>query len=111
MNPTEYDQVIVDIAHYVYHYEIKSQKAWDQARIALLDAIGCVIQTAATSAECKDLLGPVSPGTAVPYGFKLPGTCYQLDPVKGAYDLGTMVRYLDHNDALAGADWGHPSGT
>lgn len=30
--------------------------------------------------------------------------------MKGAFDLGAMIRYLNHNDALAGADWGHPSG-
>lgn len=42
-------------------------------------------------------------------GFRLPGTKYQLDIVKGAFDLGTMIRYLDHNDAFPGAEWGHPS--
>lgn len=32
-----------------------------------------------------------------------------MDPTKGAFDFGTMIRYLDHNDALPGVEWGHPS--
>ena len=55
------------------------------------------------------MLGPVVAGTTVPNGFRLPGTSHQLDPVKGAFDLGTLIRYLDHNDAFPGAEWGHPS--
>lgn len=107
---TTYDKIIVDIKNYVYHYEVSSEKAWADSRTALLDALGCAIETAASNTDCKDVLGPIVPGTMVPDGFRLPGTCYRLDPIKGAFDLGTMIRYLDHNDALAGADWGHPSG-
>ena len=105
-----YDQVIVDIKDYVFHYKIESQKAWSYARTAILDALGCAIESVSKSADCRSFLGPVVPGTNVPDGFRLPGTSYQLDPLKGAFDFGTMIRYLDHNDALAGADWGHPSG-
>lgn len=46
----------------------------------------------------------------MPDGFRVPGTGFQVDPVKGAFDLGVLIRYLDHNDALGGAEWGHPSG-
>lgn len=105
---TVYDEVIVNITDYVYHYEITLGRARGDSRVALLDAIGCAIETAASSADCKDFLGPVVPGTT--HWFRLPGTCFRLDPIKGAFDLGTMIRYLDHNDALAGADWSHPSG-
>lgn len=105
-----YDQVIVDIADYVYDYEIETEKAWSSARTAIIDAIGCAIETVAKSSELRKFIGHVVPGTSVPDGFRLPGTSYQLDPIKGAFDLGAMIRYLDHNDALAGADWGHPSG-
>lgn len=107
----DYDQVIVDIVDYVFDYEIKRDEAWASARIAILDAIGCAIETAAKSTDMNRLIGPFVPGSTVPDGFRLPGTSYRLDPVKGAFDLGAMIRYLDHNDALAGADWGHPSGT
>lgn len=110
--PQAYDQPIIDVAHYVFHYQIpdKEQAVWTCARVALLDAIGCAIETAATSRECRALLGPVVADTVVPNGFRVPGTELQVDPVKGAFDLGVLIRYLDHNDALGGAEWGHPSG-
>ncbi|KAH1654176.1 hypothetical protein KXX16_002592 [Aspergillus fumigatus] len=104
-----YDKPIVDITQYVFHYQIDDQKAWSAARVALLDAMGCAIETLSTSEECQKLLGPTVPGTEVPNGFRLPGTNLSLDPVKGAFDMGTLIRYLDHNDALSGAEWGHPS--
>ncbi|KAF2215728.1 hypothetical protein CERZMDRAFT_34526 [Cercospora zeae-maydis SCOH1-5] len=109
MSSDAYDQVIIDIQEYVCHYEITSPKAWRNARTALLDAIGCAIETVATSTECKSMLGPVVPGSSIPCGFRLPGTSFILDPVKGSFDMATAIRYLDHNDAIAGADWGHPS--
>lgn len=105
-----YDRHIQDIVNYIFHYKIDDQKAYRSARSALLDAIGCAIETASKSNECESLLGPVIRGTTVPNGFKVPGTNHQLDPVKGAFDLGVLIRYLDHNDALGGAEWGHPSG-
>ncbi|EKV06467.1 2-methylcitrate dehydratase (PrpD), putative [Penicillium digitatum] len=106
-----YDQPMVDIVYYVYHHPLNQddESIWKCARTALLDAMGCAIETAATSSECRKLLGPVIEGTVVPDGFKVPGTGFQVDPVKGAFDLGVLIRYLDHNDALGGAEWGHPS--
>ncbi|KAF6225159.1 hypothetical protein HO133_010356 [Letharia lupina] len=104
-----YDQIIIDITTYVYHHKPSSPKAWLHARTALLDALGCAIETLTTSPECVRMLGPVVPGTVVPNGFRLPGTSYQLDPVKGAFDMGTLIRYLDHSDGFYGAEWGHPS--
>jgi 2-methylcitrate dehydratase PrpD len=109
--PSPYDKPIIDITQYVFHYHIDDKKAWSAARVALLDAMGCAIETLSTSEECQKLLGPIVPGTEVPNGFRLPGTNLSLDPVKGAFDMGTLIRYLDHNDALGGAEWGHPSGS
>lgn len=105
-----YDQAIVDIKDYVFHYKVDNPKALQCARTALLDAMGCAIETVSKSIPCRSLLGPATPGAITPDGFKLPGTLYQIDPVKGAFDMGTMIRFLDHNDALGGAEWGHPSG-
>lgn len=104
-----YDKVLVDIIKYVFHYEIESPVARERARVALLDALGCAIESLHTSPECENILGPIVPHTIVPNGFKLPGTSHQLDPAKGAFDMGAMIRYLDHNDAYPGAEWGHPS--
>lgn len=105
-----YDEPIADIAQYVFHYGISDQTAIQSARTALLDAMGCAIETASKSEECRSLLGPPVPGTTVPNGFRVPGTKHEMDPVKGAFDLGALIRYLDHNDALGGREWGHPSG-
>ncbi|PYI08458.1 2-methylcitrate dehydratase PrpD [Aspergillus sclerotiicarbonarius CBS 121057] len=104
-----YDKPIRDITDYIYNHPITDPDAYAAARIALLDALGCAIETASKSHAARQLLGPIVPGTIVPNGFKVPGTAYQVDPVKGAFDLGVLIRYLDHNDALGGAEWGHPS--
>lgn len=106
----QYDKVMVDIKDYVFHYKIESPKAWAFARTSLLDSFGCAIESISKSSECRRMLGPVIPGTTVLDGFRLPGTSYQLDPMKGAFDFGTTIRYMDHNDTMGGADWGHPSG-
>jgi len=45
----------------------------------------------------------------VPNGAKVPGTPFQLDPVQAAFDIGTMIRWLDFNDTWLAAEWGHPS--
>jgi 2-methylcitrate dehydratase len=107
----KYDQIIVDIKDYIFHYDIASPKAWENARVALLDAMGCAIETVSKSEDCRRMFGPIATGSTIPNGFRLPGTSYILDPLKGSFDMGTAIRYLDHNDAIAGADWGHPSGT
>ncbi|KAJ5380457.1 uncharacterized protein N7496_002885 [Penicillium cataractarum] len=106
-----YDQPITDIARYIFHYEIDKadEKVWARARLALLDTLGCAIETAATSDECRKLLGLTSKDMIVPDGFRVPGTNLQVDPLEGAFDFGVLIRYLDHNDALGGAEWGHPS--
>ena len=109
-NHTAWDQVLVDIVTYVYRFEIDSPRAWTRARTATLDALGCAIESQHANVGCRSLLGPIVPDTHVRNGCKLPGTLYQLDPIKCAFDLGTCIRYLDHNDALGGAEAGHPSG-
>ncbi|WP_334078854.1 bifunctional 2-methylcitrate dehydratase/aconitate hydratase [Microbulbifer sp. M83] len=104
----EYDQVIQDIADYVLDYEIESEEAWDTARYCLMDSIGCGL-LALGFPECTKLLGPVVDGTRVPHGARVPGTRLSLDPVKAAWDIGCIVRWLDYNDTWLAAEWGHPS--
>lgn len=48
-------------------------------------------------------------GTVVPYGTRVPGTPFVLDPVNGAFNIGAMIRWLDYNDCWLAAEWGHPS--
>src|SRR5690606_22307309 len=58
---------------------------------------------------CTKLLGPLVEGTQVPQGSRVPGTSYRMDPVKAAWDLGAMIRWLDFNDTWLAAEWAHPS--
>src|SRR5689334_23131955 len=102
------DKVLVDIAEYVSHYQIESAEAYDTARLCLMDTLGCGLE-ALTYPACTKLLGPIVPGTIVPNGAKVPGTSYQLDPVQAAFNIGTIIRWLDFNDTWLAAEWGHPS--
>ena len=102
------DREIVEIADYVADYVIESDLAFKTAVYVLMDAIGCAF-LALRFPECRRLLGPVVPGTIVPLGARVPGTRLVLDPVKCAFDIGILVRWLDYNDTWLAAEWGHPS--
>ncbi|KAI0254054.1 MmgE/PrpD family-domain-containing protein [Lactifluus subvellereus] len=102
------DKVVQDIADYVHNYKIDSDLAWETARLCLIDTIGCGLE-GLRFPECRNLLGPVVEGTIVPNGTKVPGTNYQLDPIRGAFNIGTIIRWLDFNDCFLAAEWGHPS--
>ena len=104
----EYDLELQQIADYVLDYEIESSEAWTTARYCLMDALGCAMLGLKVP-ECARLLGPYVKGTKVPNGSRVPGTDYRLDPVKAAWDIGTMIRWLDFNDTWLAAEWGHPS--
>ncbi|MCZ6885956.1 MAG: 2-methylcitrate dehydratase, partial [Alphaproteobacteria bacterium] len=104
----DFDKVLVDIADYVMDYEIDSDDAYQTAAHCLLDALGCGI-LALQYPACTRLLGPMVEGLSVPHGVRVPGTNYELDPVKGAFDIGCMVRWLDYSDTWLAAEWGHPS--
>ena len=104
----DYDGVITDLADYILSTPIKSAEAYDTARLCLMDALGCGI-LALQFPECKKLLGPVVPGAFYHEGVPIPGTNYRLDPIQAAFNIGTMVRWLDFNDTWLAAEWGHPS--
>ena len=102
------DQVLVDIVDYVTKYKIKSTEAYETARYCLMDTLGCGFEALEYPA-CTKMLGPIVQGTVVPNGARVPGTQFQLDPVKAAFDIGAMIRWLDFNDTWLAAEWGHPS--
>ncbi|TQR18471.1 2-methylcitrate dehydratase [Psychrobacillus soli] len=105
---TKTDILLEEIADYVLHKDIVSEEAFQTAQYVLLDTLGCGI-LALNYPECTKLLGPVVPGTVVPNGSRVPGTSFVLDPVKGAFNIGCMIRWLDFNDTWLAAEWGHPS--
>ncbi len=104
----EFDQVITDIADYVLNYTIGSSLAYETARYCLLDTLGCGLQALEFPA-CTRLLGPVVPGLTMQRGARVPGTSFELDPVTAAFNIGTIIRWLDFNDTWLAAEWGHPS--
>jgi 2-methylcitrate dehydratase len=102
------DKVLTQIADYVTGYKVASDDAYETARYCLMDTLGCGLEALEYPA-CTKLLGPIVRGTIVPNGAKVPGTQFQLDPVQAAFNIGTMVRWLDFNDTWLAAEWGHPS--
>ena len=103
------DQVIQDIADYVLQDNPEfPDETYETARYCLMDSLGCGI-LALKYPACTKLLGPWVEGTKVPGGVHVPGTDYVLDPVKAAFDIGAMIRWLDYNDTWLAAEWGHPS--
>jgi 2-methylcitrate dehydratase len=102
--------VLVDIVDYVAKYKITSKEAYSTAHYCLLDTLGCGFE-ALTYPACTKLHGPDRSGHVVPNGAKVPGTSYLLDPVSAAFNIGTMIRWLDFNDTWLAAEWGHPSTT
>lgn len=104
----DFDQVLEKIANYVVNETIDSEDAYKTAHWCLLDSIGCAL-LALNYSHCTNLLGPIVPGTTVPNGVPIPGTEFVLDPVQAAFNLGTMIRWLDFNDTWLAAEWGHPS--
>jgi 2-methylcitrate dehydratase len=74
-----------------------------------MDTLGCGFMALRYPA-CTRLLGPIVPGAALPgRGARVPGTGHELEPVQAAFNIGTMVRWLDFNDTWLAAEWGHPS--
>ena len=104
----DFDEPIKKIVDFVYNKEIESSEAYVTARYCLMDTIGCGL-LALNFKDCVNLLGPHVEGTSVPNGVRVPGTNYVLDPVKGAWDIGAIIRWLDFNDTWLAAEWGHPS--
>ena len=102
------DRLLNDIAQYVKSHEISSELAYDTARGCLMDSLGCGFM-ALSYPQCRNMLGPVVPGAQMQGGCRVPGTDLELDPVKAAFDIGTLVRWLDFNDTWLAAEWGHPS--
>ena len=102
------DQALQDIADYVIDFKVESEEALNTARNCLIDTIGCGL-LALKYLNCTRHLGPIVPGTTVVNGARVFGRSYELDPVKAAWDIGALVRWLDFNDTWLAEEWGHPS--
>jgi 2-methylcitrate dehydratase len=112
MNPTSTrppeDTLLQEIADYVLNESPVEAEAESVAQLCLMDSFGCALQALSYPA-CTKLLGPIVPGAVLFSGARVPGTSYQLDPVRAAFNIGAMIRWLDFNDTWLAAEWGHPS--
>jgi 2-methylcitrate dehydratase len=107
-NRPEPDRLFQEIADYVLGDACEHPEALRTARLCLLDSLGCALQALQYPA-CTKLLGPIVPGLGGSGGSRVPGTSYELDPVRAAFNIGAMIRWLDFNDTWLAAEWGHPS--
>ncbi len=102
------DSLLSEIADYVVNSKIESNLAHETARLCLMDSLGCAL-LALQYPACVRLLGPTVPGGEMENGTPIPGTTHRLDPVQAAFNIGSMIRWLDYNDTWLAAEWGHPS--
>lgn len=102
------DNLLLEIADFVCHPPEFSALAYKTAQYSLLDSLGCGL-LALNYPDCVRMLGPVVEGAEMQNGVCVPGTPYRLDPVQAAFNIGTMIRWLDYNDTWLAAEWGHPS--
>ncbi len=102
------DALLAAIAGYARDTAVTSEVAYETARYCLMDTLACGLQALKYPA-CTRLLGPVVPGATLAGGARVPGLDLELEPVQAAFNIGTMVRWLDFNDTWLAAEWGHPS--
>ena len=100
------DALLRTLADYVCGGPRPSALAIDTARLCLLDSLGG-LAGALDAPDLRPILGPLVPGTTVPLGCRVPGTRYELDPVRAAFNTGTLIRWLDFSDTTQRG--GHPS--
>src|ERR1700746_2924879 len=107
-NRTPEDILLQQIADYVSSELPVEPEAESVARLCLMDSLGCALQALSYPA-CTKVLGPFVPGAVLPGGARVPGTAYELEPVRAAFNIGALIRWLDFNDTWLAAGWGHPS--
>ena len=93
----------MEVAAYDHAPRVVAEAAYEVAGLALMDSLACAFK-ALQDPKCTQLLGSLVPGATMAFGARVPGTSYQLDPVQAAFNIGTMVSWLQANDpALATA--------
>ncbi len=106
MNKITTDPLLNTIVDFVYSENSFSDNAYKIAKYCLWDSVSCALSSL-NEADCLRLLGPYVEGTIVPNGVPVFGTNHRLDPMKAAFDMCAMTRWMDFNDtSFAG---GHPS--
>lgn len=105
---TQFDPLLVDIADFVTTDQGFGPKAYEAARLCLMDSLACALQ-ALDYPSCVQFLGPIAASAALPGGARVARTALELEPVQAAFNVGCLIRWLDFNDTWLAAEWGHPS--
>ena len=100
------DDLIQEIANYAHSLSSINAQAAHNASLCLMDSLACAYASL-SDPLCTIRLGPVIAGTMVPGGMPIFGTNHVLDPIKAAFDISCMVRWLDFSDTTFTG--GHPS--
>jgi len=98
------DALLDELAGYAAAEHRFEEQTLATARLVLADSLGCAA-LASTHEAPHRLLGGFGGGGDV----LVPMTGASLDPVRAAFDTGTLIRWLDFNDTWLAAEWGHPS--
>ncbi len=102
-----FDPLLVTLARYASHPSPGfPQAARATASLCLMDALAC-LAPARHDPDCRRIIGPVVPGATLPNGARVPGTTFELDPVRAAFSTSTLIRWLDFSDTTYSG--GHPS--
>lgn len=72
-------------------------RPFDAAGDVLLDALAHGLR-ALRLPECARRVGPVVPGATMAGGARIPGTSYDLDPVRAAFCLGLLLHWRVDDD-------------
>jgi len=102
------DTLLNQLTDYALDYTPTNTEAYDTARYCLVDSLGCALASL-DEPECRRVLGPFVDNITINGGIFIPGLEGELEPVQAAFNLGTMIRWLDFNDTWLAAEWGHPS--
>ncbi|MBL4762401.1 MAG: bifunctional 2-methylcitrate dehydratase/aconitate hydratase [Gammaproteobacteria bacterium] len=105
---TNFDQSMTDMVDYCFSDNDFPESSYANARLALMDAMGCAM-LGLQDQHCQTHLGNLVPGMSCENGCRVPGTQLQLDPAQASYNLGCMIRWLDYNDTWLAQEWAHPS--
>src|SRR5258708_14809412 len=112
MNPTSIrpsaDTLLQQLANYVLSASRVDAEEESVAQLCLMDSLGCALQPLSYPA-CTQLLGPIVPGAVLSGGARVPGTSFGLEPVRAAFNIGAMIRWLYFNDTWLAAKWVRPS--
>lgn len=102
------DELLNQLTDYVMNFTTDNPDAYDTARYCLIDSLGCALRSL-DDTDCLRVLGPLVDDISVTGGIRIPGFKHELEPVQAAFNLGSMIRWLDFNDTWLAAEWGHPS--